>query len=60
MLEDITQPSTSPWRAQIVVTQDRNAHHKKRLCVDFSQTINVYTELDVYPLPRIDSMVNMC
>ena len=28
------------------------------MCVDYSQTINIYTELDAYPLPRIDDMVN--
>ena len=26
--------------------------------MDFSQNINVYTYLDVYPLPRIDDMIN--
>ena len=31
---------------------------KKRLCIDYSQTINIYTELDAYPLPRIDDMTN--
>ena len=31
---------------------------KKRLCVDYSQAINQYTELDAYPLPRIDDMIN--
>ena len=60
MLKDgIIQHSTSPWRAQIVVVRDdENPHRRKRLCVDFSQTINQYTELDAYPLPRIDDMVN--
>ena len=29
------------------------------MCVDYSQTINLYTELDAYyPLPRIEDMVN--
>ena len=32
--------------------------YKKRLCVDYSQTINQYTELDAYTLPRIDNMIN--
>ncbi|XP_063872039.1 uncharacterized protein LOC135106710 [Scylla paramamosain] len=32
--------------------------HKKRLCIDYSQTINQYTELDAYPLPRIEDMVH--
>ena len=33
----------------------------KNVCVwtvDYSQTINIYTERDAYPLPRIDDMVN--
>ena len=28
------------------------------MCVDYSQSINIYTELDSYPLSRIDDMVN--
>ena len=28
------------------------------MCVDYSQTINIHTELDAYPLPRMDDMVN--
>ena len=28
------------------------------MCVDYSQTINIYTELDTCPLPRIDDMIN--
>ena len=55
---DIIQPSTLTWRAQIIVTQDPNPHRRKRRCVNFSRTINVYTELDAYPLPRIKDMVN--
>ena len=30
----------------------------KKKCVDYSQTINRYTELDTYPLPKIDKMIN--
>ena len=29
------------------------------MCIDYSQTINLLTELDAYPLPRIDVLVNM-
>lgn len=54
----IIEPSMSPWRAQIVIAKDELNRHKKRLCIDYSQTINQYTELDAYPLPRIDEMVN--
>ena len=54
--EGIVEPSNSPWRAQVVVT--RNENQKKRLAIDYSQTINRFTLLDAYPLPRIDDTVN--
>ena len=54
--EGITEPSLSPWRAQVIVTKDEN--HKKRLAIDYSQTINRFTLLDAFPLPRISNMVN--
>ena len=56
MKEGIIEPSTSPWRAQVVVTKDDN--HKKRLVVGYSETINRFTILDAYPLPHIDETVN--
>ena len=31
---------------------------EKRLCVDYPQTINIFTELDAYPLSRSDDMIN--
>ena len=40
------------------MTKDPLNRHKKRLCIDYSQTINQYTDLDAYPLPRINDMVN--
>ena len=54
--ENITEPSKSPWRAQVLITTNEN--HKKRIVVDYSQTINRYTQLDAYPLPRTDEMVS--
>ena len=54
--EGIIEPSDSPWRAQVVVT--RNERHRKRLVIDYSQTINRFTQLDAYPLPRIDDTIN--
>ena len=54
--EGIIEPSNSPWRAQVVVTVNEN--HKKRMVIDYSQTINRFTQLDAYPLPRIDEIVN--
>ncbi|GFR58712.1 retrovirus-related Pol polyprotein from transposon opus [Elysia marginata] len=52
--EEIIEPSLSPWRAQVLVTSGER--HKKRLVIDCSQTINKYTLLDAYPLPRLDKM----
>ena len=54
--EGIIEPSQSPWRAQVVVTKDEN--HKKRLEIDYSQTVNRFTQLDAFPLPRISDTVN--
>ena len=54
--EGIIEASLSPWRAEVVVTKDEN--HKKRLAIDYSQTINRFTPLDAFPLPRISDMVN--
>ncbi|XP_059838259.1 uncharacterized protein LOC132400840 [Hypanus sabinus] len=53
--EGIIEPSTSPWRAQVVVVR---TGQKNRMVVDYSQTINRFTQLDAYPLPRIADMVN--
>ena len=56
--EGIIQSSSFPWRAQVVIVTDECNRHKKRMCVDYSQTINIYSELDAYLLPRNDDMVN--
>lgn len=53
--DEIIEESTSPWRAQVLVTTNNN--HKKRLCIDYSQTINKYTHLDAYPLPNLEEVV---
>ena len=55
--EGIIGPSSSPWRVQVLIAKNKFCRHKKRMCIDYSQTI-IYTELDAYPLPRIDDMVN--
>ena len=54
--EGIVEPSNSPWRAQVVVVKGES--RKKRLAIDYSETINKFTLLDSYPLPRIDETVN--
>ena len=54
--DGIIEPSTSPWRAQVLVTSGEN--HRKRMCIDYSETINKFTLLDGYPLPNMQSIVN--
>ena len=50
----IIEPSSSPWRAQVLVVNEP----KKRMVIDYSQTVNRYTLLNAYPSPSIDEMVN--
>ena len=54
---EIVRPSFSPWRAQPVVVKYPETG-KRWLCIDYSQTINLFTELDAYPIPRIEDIVN--
>ncbi|XP_026328609.1 uncharacterized protein LOC113236663 [Hyposmocoma kahamanoa] len=56
LADGIIEESTSPWRAQVLIT--KNVNHKKRLVIDYSQTINRYTHLDAYPLPNIEELVS--
>ena len=54
--EGIIEPSVSPWRAQVLVTSQPGK--KRRMVIDYSQTVNIHTQQDAYPMPRIDDMVN--
>ena len=54
--EGIIEHNKSLWRAQIVVT--KNYRQKKKLVIDYSLTINKFTNLDAYSLPKIDEMTN--
>ncbi|XP_045526419.1 uncharacterized protein LOC123715455 [Pieris brassicae] len=54
--EGVIEESKSPWRAQVLITKSET--HRKRLVIDYSQTINRYTELDAYPLPNIEDLVS--
>jgi len=51
----IIEKSNSPWRAQVLVTTNEN--HKRRMVVDYSQTINRYTYLDTYPQKHLHEMI---
>ncbi|XP_055862342.1 uncharacterized protein LOC106074444 [Biomphalaria glabrata] len=52
--EEVIEPSKSPWRAQVLITS--NERHKRRMVIDYSQTINRFTLLDAYPMPRMDEL----
>ena len=54
--EGIIEPSSSPWCAQVLVVTEDN--HKKRMCINYSETINKYTLLDGYPLPNKQILAN--
>ena len=56
----IVGPSSSPWRTQPVIVKKMGEDGliTRRFCCDFSQTINLFTELDAYPLPLIEDLVN--
>ena len=56
LLDDLIEPSNSPWRAQALVVMEKSG--KRRMVIDYSRTINCFTQLDAYPLPRIDEIVN--
>ena len=54
--EGIIEPSVSPWWAQALVSKQEN--HKNRMVIDYSETINRFTELDAYPMPNTVKMIN--
>jgi len=56
LAQDIIEHSRSPWRAQVLVV--RGDTKKDRTVVDYSQTVNRFTQLDAYPLPNIEEVVN--
>ena len=49
--EGIIEPSSSPWRAQVLIVIGDN--YKKRMCIDYSENIDKYALLDGYPLPNM-------
>ena len=52
----IIRPSISSWRAQAFTTKGDGVH-KRRMVIDYSETINLFTELDAYPMPNVLKMV---
>ena len=50
------EESFGPWRSQVLVTTE--GRHKRRMVVDYSRTVNKYTFVDAYPLPKLDEVAN--
>ncbi len=53
---DIIEPSTSAWLSPIVLVNKPNG--SKRLCLDY-RGVNKHLACDIYPLPRLDELVEL-
>ncbi|UYV71114.1 hypothetical protein LAZ67_8001791, partial [Cordylochernes scorpioides] len=55
LTEGIIRPSSSPWSFLVILVKKRDG--KYRFCVDYRKLNNV-TVKDVYPIPRIDEVMD--
>jgi hypothetical protein len=52
---DVIRPSDSPFSSPVLLVKKNDG--SERFCVDFRR-LNAFTRKDVYPLPRIDDMLD--
>ena len=54
LAQGVIRPSTSPWASPLVIVEKKDG--SLRLCVDYHK-LNSITVFDVYPIPRVDEVV---
>ena len=52
---DVIQESNSPWTSPVVLVRKKGGD--LRFCVDY-RALNAVTQKDVFPMPRIDDMLD--